>query len=365
MSPESQRRLAQIALMWGGRLGPMAYRRVVGHFGSPQAALAGTWEELALPSLRLDPEQIESILSRAQDLDHVRRVLARLAEQNLAVLCDWEPDYPAILREMNDAPPVLCRAGRLLPRDEPAVAIVGTRTPTPEGRQMAEALGRACAAEGITVVSGLALGCDTGAHVGALDGGGRTIAVLGSGILAISPRQNLDLAREIAEQGAVLSEAAPGAQPSAPRLLARNRLQVGLAQAVIVVQAGPSGGSDADGGAGRENAPAGLRGAVAGRDRQERGECGAAGGRSAGAGGAGGHTEPYQRSLRPPRKSAEGAGRGSGKAVRGRQRRAVRGMARAAEARVALFVERGTWIVDRGEGGWGLVVGGQGPGRTL
>jgi DNA processing protein len=252
MSPESQRRLAQIALVWGGKLGPMPYRRVAGHFGSPQAALAASWEELAVPSLRLDPEQIQAILTRARDLDHVRRVLERLQEQNLAVICDWEADYPAILHEMADAPPVLCRAGRLLPRDEPAVAIVGTRSPTAEGLALAEALGRACAQAGVTVVSGLALGCDTAAHVGALRGGGRTVAVLGSGIVAVSPRQNLELAREIAEHGAVFSEAAPGAQPSAGRLLARNRLQVGLSRAVLVVQAGETGGAMATAERGRK-----------------------------------------------------------------------------------------------------------------
>ena len=243
MSPETQRRLAQIALVWGGKLGPMAYRRVVGHFGSPQGALGATWEELAVPSLRLDPEQIQAIMTRAREVDHVSRVLERLREQNLAVVCDWEADYPAILHEMSDAPPVLCRAGRLLPRDEPAVAIVGTRSPTPEGLALAEALGRACARAGVTVVSGLALGCDTAAHLGALRGGGRTVAVLGSGIVAISPRQNLELSREIAEHGAIFSEAAPGASPSAGRLLARNRLQVGLARAVIVVQSAETGGA--------------------------------------------------------------------------------------------------------------------------
>ncbi len=243
MSPETHRRLTQIALVWGGKLGPMAFRRVVGHFGSAEAALAAAGDDLALPSLRLDPEQIEAMLGRARDLDHVRQVLQRLDKQNIKVLCDGEPDYPQLLGEMSDAPPVLCVAGRLLPRDEPAVAIVGTRTPTREGLAMAEALAWACAEQGVTVVSGLALGCDTAAHQGALRGGGRTVAVLGSGIVAISPRQNVPLAREVADNGAVLSEAAPGAHPSAPRLLARNRLQVALARAVLVVQAGPSGGA--------------------------------------------------------------------------------------------------------------------------
>lgn len=243
MSPQKQRRLAQIALVWAGKLGPRAFQRVVAHFGSPEAALAASWEELALPSLRLDPEQIEAIRGRAQDLDRVRRVLEYLEAQNIAVHCDWEEGYPALLRAMPERPPVLCRIGRLLARDEPAVAIVGTRSPTREGWEMAEALGRACAEQELTVVSGLALGCDTAAHEGALRGGGRTIAVLGSGILAISPRQNVELAREIANHGAVISEAPPGAQPSARRLLARNRLQVGLSQAIIVVQAGESGGA--------------------------------------------------------------------------------------------------------------------------
>ncbi len=237
------RRLAQIALMWGGKLGPMAFWRLVGHLGSPEAVLQANAADLALPSLRLDPEQIAGLLGPGRDLARVEAVLARLAQRGVRVVCDFEPEYPAILQEMRDRPPVLCLAGRILPADQPAVAIVGTRSPTSEGRQMAERLARACAREHITVVSGLALGCDTAAHWGALRGGGRTLAVLGSGIVAVSPRENLDLARRITESGAVISEQRPGAQASSARLLARNRLQVGLAEAVIVVQAGPGGGA--------------------------------------------------------------------------------------------------------------------------
>ncbi len=242
MASEHSRRLAQIALMWRGNLGPMGFRRLVAHFGGPETALQAPAEELSLPSLRLEPVQVAAITGPGQDLEGVEQELEEIARQNISVLCDFELEYPRVLIEMRDSPPVLCIAGRRLAVDEPAVALVGTRQPTREGRERATRLAQALAQEGITVVSGLARGCDTAAHRGALSSGGRTLAVLGSGITIISPRQNLELARRIATSGAVFSELPPNAMPSTARLLARNRLQVGLSQAVIVVQAGSSGG---------------------------------------------------------------------------------------------------------------------------
>lgn len=243
MTSEYSRRLAQIALLWQGNLGPMGFRRLVAHFGDPETALHASADELSFPSLRLDPAQVEAIAGPAQDLESLEQELEELDRQNIAVRCDFESEYPRILLEMRDRPPVLCIAGRLLAVDEPAVAIVGTRQPTAEGRERARRIAQGFAAEGVTVVSGLARGCDTAAHEGALSSGGRTLAVLGSGITIVSPRQNLELARRIATSGAVLSELPPRAMPSTARLLARNRLQVSLSQAVVVVQAGPSGGS--------------------------------------------------------------------------------------------------------------------------
>ena len=243
MPAEIDKRLAQIALMWYGGIGPAGFRRLIGHFGDAPAVLSALEQGLALPSLRLDTKQITAISALRDKLGEVEEQLDELGDQNIQVVCDFEVGYPEILPGIPNPPPVLCSAGRILPIDDPAVAIVGTRSPSEAGYQMAHDLAAALAQRNITVVSGLALGCDTGAHRGALDGGGRTLAVLGSGILVIHPRANAELAREIAERGAVISEQAPTAAPLTPHLMARNRLQSGLSRAVIVIESAESGGA--------------------------------------------------------------------------------------------------------------------------
>ena len=243
MPAPTDNRLAQIAVMWHGGIGPAGFRRLVGHFGDAPAALAASAQELAFPSLRLDAQQIVAISRLADKLGEIEEQIESLLDQNVQVVCDFEADYPEILQGIPNPPPVLCIAGRILPIDDPAVAIVGTRSPSEEGYQMAHDLAAALAEQNITVVSGLALGCDTGGHRGALEGGGRTLAVLGSGILVVHPRTNVELARGIAERGAVISEQAPTAAPLRPHLMARNRLQSGLSRAVVVIESGESGGA--------------------------------------------------------------------------------------------------------------------------
>ncbi len=243
MPAETDRRLAQIALMWHGEIGPAGFRRLVGHLGDAPAVLAASEQELALPSLRLNADQIAAISGLGDKLAEVEEQIGNLGDQNIRAVCDFELDYPEILHDTPNPPPVLCIAGRILPIDDPAVAIVGTRSPSEEGYQLAHDVAAALAEHKITVVSGLALGCDTAAHHGALDGGGRTIAVLGSGILVVHPRANLELALSIAEHGAVISEQPPTAHPAVGRLMARNRIQSGLSRAVIVIEAGESGGA--------------------------------------------------------------------------------------------------------------------------
>ncbi len=229
--------------MWAGQLGPAGFRRLMGHLGSAMAVLQAPAEELSRSSLGLESDQVQAIGALSELLPSIEEEIEALGEQNVAVVCDFEPNYPPILQRIANPPPVLCIAGQLLPIDDPAIAIVGTRRPTEEGYQMAYELGRAFGEEGVTVVSGLAQGCDTAAHTGALAGGGRTVAVLGSGIAVIHPRENVELARQIAEQGVIISEAPPSAHPTAARLLARNRLQSGLARGVIVVESAQQGGA--------------------------------------------------------------------------------------------------------------------------
>jgi len=231
------------ALYWGPALGPATFERLVRHFGSVAAALEAPVRELEDPALRLTAEQVAVIPTLGDRLGQYETEIEDLRNGNISVVFHWEPDYPALLRDLRSRPPVLCVGGRLLPEDDPAIAVVGTRSPTPEGREMARQLGAAFARAGTTVVSGMARGCDTAAHTGALDAGGRTIAVLGSGIRVLYPHENLDLARRVFSSGAVISEQEPRAQPTVGRLMARNRLQAALGRAVLVVESREQGGA--------------------------------------------------------------------------------------------------------------------------
>lgn len=160
-------------------------------------------------------------------------------------LISWdEEEYPVNLRQISSAPPLLFVRGEILPGDEAAVAIVGTRKATPKSLKLARALGKEMAERGLTVVSGLAIGIDTAAHRGALESAeGRTLAVLGSGLKAIHPKRNLPLAETITQRGAVLSELRPDTQVRGPQLMARDRITSGLAKGVIVVEAQVESGS--------------------------------------------------------------------------------------------------------------------------
>lgn len=168
--------------------------------------------------------------------------LARAAAAGITIRSWDDPDYPALLRETYDPPPVLWSRGN--PGSAAvAVAIVGSRVASPQGRTFARALARDLAAAGVTIVSGLARGIDTAAHQGALDGGGHTVAVLGSGLDRLYPRENEGLAAAIAERGAVVSEFPLGTAPLPGHFPRRNRLIAGWGRAVVVVEAAGRSGA--------------------------------------------------------------------------------------------------------------------------
>jgi DNA processing protein len=152
-------------------------------------------------------------------------------------------DYPLHLRAVPASPPTLYVRGRIVPDDALAVAVVGARRPTAYGLEVAEQLGFALAARGVTVVSGLARGIDSAAHRGALASGGRTIAVLGSGVDVIYPPENRRLAGEIAARGALVSQFAPGTPPLPYRFPERNRVIAAMSLAVVVVEAAERSGA--------------------------------------------------------------------------------------------------------------------------
>lgn len=179
---------------------------------------------------------------RAIDLDATRRRIDRWQAAGVRIIPNTNPAYPQPLLALKDPPPTLFVLGNL-PRGR-AAAVVGTREPSGKAYEAAKRIGFELAQRGWIVVSGLALGIDTGGHYGALASpGGKTLAVLGGGLLDIYPSENRALARAIRERGALVCEVSPDARPSPPRLVARNRLISAFSEAVIVAE------TDADGGA--------------------------------------------------------------------------------------------------------------------
>jgi len=175
--------------------------------------------------------------------EEVDRELERVRTLRVDLLCLGESRYPIGLRFIHDPPPVLYVRGSLTPRDVEAIAVVGSRAASAYGLATAERLGRELASVGVTVVSGLAIGVDAAAHRGALAAGGRSIAVLGSGIDRIYPWRHRRLADEVAEAGALVSELPIGAAPEAHHFPRRNRIVSGLSLGTVVVEAGERSGS--------------------------------------------------------------------------------------------------------------------------
>jgi DNA processing protein len=230
-----------LALSMVSGIGGATLRRLIEEFGDIEAVFEASSQDL-IQVPRVTPAIAERI--KAISLPQIEDELLSLYEEGLAVLTLEDDDYPANLCPLSDAPAVLFVRGELLPDDEQAVAIVGTRQPREASLTLAETLGRELARHGLAVVSGLALGIDTAAHRGALAAGeGRTLAVLGSGLRVIHPRENVELSEEIAARGALLSELHPNTPPRARQLMARDRIISGLARAVIVVEAGENSGS--------------------------------------------------------------------------------------------------------------------------
>ena len=217
-------------------VGSTHFIRLLARFRTPGNVLRasqGALAEVVRPALA---KQIAGY-AEVVDLEEQER---RMAEYDAGLLTMNDSLYPARLGEIYDPPLVLFTRGELLDEDEASVAIVGTRRATPYGIRMAERLGRELAAKGITVVSGMATGIDSAAHRGALEAGGRTIAVLGNGVDVVYPKHNADLMHAIIQQGCVLSQFPMGYEPLKGHFPQRNRIMSGMTLGTVVVQA-PAG----------------------------------------------------------------------------------------------------------------------------
>lgn len=221
-------------------IGPKRLLKLINWFGDIRSA----WEadERALQQAGLAAQPCANLIRTRDQLD-LQAEIARIERVGARIVALNDPAYPPALRQVDSPPLLLYVRGTLLPADEQALAVVGTRKASPYGRDAAYGLSRQLARSAVTIISGLALGIDTAAHRGALDGGGRTIAVLGSGIDQLYPRENQGLAGEIIRFGAVISEFPLSTPPDARNFPRRNRIISGLAMGVLVVEAPENSGA--------------------------------------------------------------------------------------------------------------------------
>lgn len=232
---------AYIALNMMERVGPVSVRAMVDALGSVTAIWEADKNDL-MKCRGIGNDTSKVILAQRNSID-VDGERARAASHGAHIVTPLDHEYPETLREIHDPPLALYVRGSILSRDRRAVAVVGTRRATHYGMQSTRKIAGQLARAGITIESGLALGVDTAAHEAALKAGGRTIAVIGSGLDCFYPPENAKLADEITEQGAVITEFPFGREPDKTTFPMRNRIVSGMSEGVLVVEAGRRSGA--------------------------------------------------------------------------------------------------------------------------
>lgn len=220
-------------------MGPTLLMRLYRHFSSVQVAWDSTPAELlAVEGIGL---QTATAIAQARSKMDPEQLLARHAQENPNFWTPADVDYPRLLLEIPDPPPILYYRGQVIAGENqgiiPMIAIVGTRQPSAYGRRWTQRIARTLAKAGFSVVSGLAMGVDAIAHQSCLDMNGRTIAVVGTGVNIVYPWSNRKLAESIIEQGLIVSEYPIGTKPAAPHFPQRNRIIAGLSRATLVLEA--------------------------------------------------------------------------------------------------------------------------------
>ena len=214
-------------------IGAVRYQALLDRFGT----LSEAWRasRSGLKEAGLEDRVVRLIVEERGGIDPDHE-MERLASLEIKVLTWQDAAYPALLKAADDAPPVLYIRGEITPADSLAVAVVGTRRATPYGRQVAEEMSYQLASHSVTIVSGLARGIDGIAHRSAIQAGGRTLAVMACGLDMVYPPEHAKLAREVIEQGALITEQPLGTQPRGDFFPRRNRILSGLSLGVLVVE---------------------------------------------------------------------------------------------------------------------------------
>lgn len=221
-------------------IGAARTKLLLEHFGDLAAAWIASESELRQAGLSAKIIQAFLEVRKTINLDFEIEKIQRLG---ISILTLEDPQYPKKLLSIEFPPPVLYFKGTIEERDEYAIAVVGTRHITSYGRQVAGELGRFLAQNNVTVISGLARGVDAVAHEAALNAGGRTLAVLGSGVDVIYPPEHRSLAERVIANGAVISDYYPGTPPEGVNFPPRNRIISGLSMATVIVEAGERSGA--------------------------------------------------------------------------------------------------------------------------
>ena len=238
MSNDIYRTSVVMALRETGGVGPKMFQVILSVFGSPEN-IYGTDCDVLVELPHVSEERAAKILSSQDVIPMMSERIERLAEENIRITTFLDDDYPVKLRSMGDPPPIIYYRGSLPDPSERSICVIGTTEATSEGIGAAIDISTLSVKKGCSVVSGLARGIDAAAHVGALKSGGITHAVIGSGFYNIYPKENTVIAEQLVEKGALMTEYPPDSTVNTGKLLARNRIVVGLSDSAIVVELSP------------------------------------------------------------------------------------------------------------------------------
>ena len=240
-SPATTPTVEWLALSLTPGLGPTKARKLVDHFGSAEAVFRASLTELEGAGIQATSAQS---VATGKSAELAREELARAAADGIAILSMDDPLYPRRLKEIYDPPIILYVRGKTEILAQPGIAVVGTRHPTPYGSGMAERLACDLAAQGLVIISGMARGVDTAGHRGAISAKGKTVAVFGTGVDVIYPKENSRLSEQIlALGGALISEFPLGTFAAPQNFPIRNRILSGMSLGVLVVEAAEYSGT--------------------------------------------------------------------------------------------------------------------------
>ncbi len=240
-NPASFQSTYWLALALTPGLGPTRIRKLIEHYGTAERVFQASLTELEATGMRAVSAQS---IATGKSLELAQQECEKAVEARARIISLSDPEYPSRLKEIYDPPVVLFVKGCVEVLAQPGIAMVGTRHPTPYGSGMAERLSTDLAARGLVIISGLARGVDTASHRGAVAAKGKTVAVLGTGIDVIYPRENTRLAEQIlALGGALITEFPVGTAPTPQNFPIRNRIISGMSAGVLVVEAAEYSGT--------------------------------------------------------------------------------------------------------------------------